>query len=68
MSNMNEMRSKGEDFIQLAKEISGHCLEMSRKVCINGTCQFSSSLHGCIFEDIGLGSPYNWEFSEEDES
>ena len=68
MSNINEMRTKGEDFIQLAKEISGHCLEMSSDVCYDGECQFSSSLHGCIFEDIGLGSPCNWEFSEEDES
>lgn len=64
---MSNMRAMGADFIQMAKEISEHCSKTSFETCDAGECPFSSTLHGCIFEDVRLGSPYEWEFAKEDD-
>lgn len=63
---MNEMQLK-EDFINKAKEIVKFCGKVSPEKCRDGKCAYSHSEYGCIFEAMGMQSPYDWDMEAGDD-
>ena len=52
---------------ELIKELDAvvkHCGKVSPTTCKNGKCRFSHKQYGCVFEAMGMCSPYDWNLDE----
>lgn len=55
-----------EEFINSAKEIVRFCGKVSPKKCRDGKCPYTHKEYGCIFEAMGMRSPYDWDMEGAD--
>lgn len=49
------------EFMKKAKQVKKYCEGKSARSCINGECRFKDAEKHCIFDQMGMSSPYEWE-------
>ena len=55
------------ELMQDLKEARDICHGVLTEQCKNGQCLFSTdSQHGCLFEDMGMNHPYDWDLNPDE--
>ena len=52
------------EFLKNAKQIKKYCDGKSARSCIHGDCKFKDENKCCIFDRMGMSSPYDWELGD----
>ena len=53
-----------ENLINELKAVVTTCGKISPKKCERGECEYSTLDKWCVFEKMGMGSPYDWKLEE----
>lgn len=53
-----------EEVKKMLGQIIEHCGHVSPAACKTGRCKYSHKKWGCVFEAMGMNSPYDWNLDE----
>ena len=53
-----------DKLISELKKVVEHCGKVSPTTCEKGKCKYSEKVNGCIFEAMGMCSPYDWSLDK----